>query len=263
MQLSHVDNCGEGHFLPVFWSLRACLLLLVAEPSGIHKADQKQSKHSMLSREFAKDSKCPFLFSFISASPSKVLIRAMSYREKWFWHFFLSRSQGRVCAQVFPVLPFPSTATQSVSRPSLSSLVPCCHILYVKPVCSIWNYLWPCCSSLLKIPNDFILLQERSLDDAFLAITSEPVSLWFVSVFLFNLPPLLQYCPKKRSAHKYNRPSLSSQSVLLFALPGMWEPHFCLVYYYKLYSTKPLTLSLNIVFLENSSLTPGRGHLPL
>lgn len=130
-------------------------------------------------------------YSLISASPSKLLFRAMSYREKWFWHCFLSRSQWRVWAQVFPGLPFPSTATQSVSRPSLSSLVPCRHILYVKPACSIWNYLWPCCSSLLKIPNDFILLQEWSLYDAFLAITSEPVSLCSVSLFLFNLSPLL------------------------------------------------------------------------
>lgn len=170
--------------------LACCWSEPVAEPLVIHKADQKQSKHSMLSREFAKDSKCPFLFSFISASPSKVLVRAMSYREKWFWHFFLSRSQGRVWAQVFPVVPFPSAATQSVSRPSLSSLVPRCHVLYVKSACSIWNYLWPCCSSLLKIPNDFILLQEWSLYDAFLAITSEPVSLFCLCLSV-QLAPLL------------------------------------------------------------------------
>ena len=61
----------------------ACWLEQAAVPSGIHKADQEQSKHSMLSKEFSKDSKCPFLFCFIAVFPSKGLIKAMPYWEKW------------------------------------------------------------------------------------------------------------------------------------------------------------------------------------
>lgn len=188
MQLSHVDNCGEGaSFQYSDHSELACCCWW--RPSGIHKADQNQSKHSMLSREFAKDSKA-LSYSLISASPSKLLL-GQWVTEKWFWHCFLSRSQWRVWAQVFPGLPFPAL-------PPDQSVGQAYHLLSHAATFFMWNQhaLFEIisdhiCSSCLKSPMTLYCCKNEVCMMHSLAITSEPVSLCSVSLFLFNLSPLL------------------------------------------------------------------------
>lgn len=100
-----------------------------------------------------------------------------------------SRSQWRVwvkCSQDChsPALPH----SQSVSRPSLSSLVHAAHIFAGETSMLYLKLSWPCCSSLLKTPMTLYCCKNEVLY-MHLAITSEPAAP--VLSLLFNLPPLL------------------------------------------------------------------------